>query len=96
MSTFVARPDSVFMFSPKHLTESSPDYRGDVTLSEEIVASIIKKHDAKEPVKLQISLWKKAGANGMFLSGTVREHNWLPKPVERVKERVVDDDEIPF
>ena len=95
MSNFVARPDSVFLFSPKHITESSPDFRGDVTLSAQLVESIARKHAAREPVKLQISLWKKSGASGVYMSGGIRENNWLPRPPEPVK-KPVDDIEVPF
>ena len=93
--------DLANMFSVKKTVETSPDFRGDAELSEQLCAYIVDTVKAGGTPKISLSAWVKQGKYGEFLGCRISQSfgrdESTSKPASKFSSRVKNDDsDIPF
>lgn len=93
--------DLANMFSVKKTVETSPDFRGDAELSEQLCAYIVDTVKAGGTPKISLSAWVKQGKYGEFLGCRISQSfgrdEHTSKPASKFSSRVKNDDsDIPF
>jgi hypothetical protein len=93
--------DLANMFSVKKTVETSPDFRGDAELSEQLCAYIVDTVKAGGTPKISLSAWVKQGKYGEFLGCRISQSfgrdESTSKPASKFSSRIKNDDsDIPF
>jgi len=83
--------DSGGLFAPRVKVENSPDFRGNIELSQELCAYIKRKSELGEDVKINIAVWTKNGRIGKYLSAQITQ-GWG----DTNERKFTSDDSIPF
>jgi hypothetical protein len=89
--SFIPNPDKIFLFPAKSASENSPNWRGDVLLSKELIQKIISCYSSGQEFKLSVALWNKTGKSGGYLSGVVSEAIAYTSPAAKPEKVVAND-----